>query len=268
MLGKNRTQFISLIIVSLLGMICIIRILICDIFLIPSGSMSPTLNAGDIICVNKTLMGPRIYKKFDFRNNDRIACKRLNGIRNVRPGDVICFNDPHGYEDMSRIEFKINNVYCKRVLGTPGDRIGAVDGHYWNDKVLRPIGVLREQENLRWMFDSLFIWNQSYAVLPRTGLHWNIKNWGPVIVPEKGMTVRLDESNRELYRQVIEYESETKLDISLDEYTFKGNYYFAVGDNAMNSNDSRYWGFIPEDFIIGIVGGKKVRNNPYQTGGL
>ena len=46
--------------------------------------------------------------------------------------------------------------------------------------------------------------------------------------------------------------------------TFKNNYYFAFGDNSLDSQDSRYWGFIPEDFIIGIVGGKRVRNNPNQ----
>jgi signal peptidase I len=69
----------------------------------------------------------------------------------------------------------------------------------------------------------------------------------------------LDGFTRELYRKVIEYETGTPLDESLTEYTFQGNYYFAVGDNAMSSFDSRYWGFIPEDFIIGIVGGKRFR---------
>jgi type IV secretory pathway protease TraF len=48
-------------------------------------------------------------------------------------------------------------------------------------------------------------------------------------------------------------------------HTFLNNYYFALGDNSLESNDSRYWGFIPEDFIIGIVGGRRVKNNPNQT---
>ena len=93
---------------------------------------------------------------------------------------------------------------------------------------------------------------------------WNIKNWGPLIVPAKGMTIEIDDQTRELYRQIIEFETKKELDNNCTKYTFIGDYYFAVGDNAINSNDSRYWGFIPEDFIIGIVAGKKVKNKPVQ----
>ncbi len=134
----------------------------------------------------------------------------------------------------------------------------------WNDKILKPIGVLEEQEKMRWTFDGFFIWSQFYDVFPQTGMGWNIKNWGPLIVPSKGMKVYLDDSTRELYRQVIEFEIGKRLENNVLEYTFCGNYYFAVGDNASYSSDSRYWGFIPEDFIIGIVGGKKVKNKPVQ----
>jgi len=121
---------------------------------------------------------------------------------------------------------------------------------------LRPVGVLEEQEKLRWMFDSLFIWRQSYDVIPLSSKDWNIKNWGPLLVPAKGMTVKLDSLTQELYRPVIEYETDLSLDESLKEYTFLDDYYFVVGDNAMDSYDSRYWGFIPKDFIIGVVCGK------------
>ena len=106
------------------------------------------------------------------------------------------------------------------------------------------------------MFDSVFIWNDNYDVIPLTLHRWNIKNWGPLVVPEKGMKVSLDGFTRELYRQVIEYETGDVMSDDLEEYSFKGDYYFALGDNSMNSYDSRYWGFIPEEFIIGIVGGR------------
>lgn len=241
------------------------RILVAEQFRIPTESMEPTLVPGDKVWVNKLLYGARIYKSFDFGKYDSLECFRMPGLRKIRQGDVICFNAPHGYDDENKIEFKINYVFCKRVLGTPGDRIGAVDGHYWNDSNLKPIGVVEEQEKLRWMFDGFFIWNQLYDVFPHAGLDWNIKNWGPLFVPSKGMQIVLDEITRELYRPVIEYELGTELDQDKIVYTFKQNYYFAVGDNAINSIDSRYWGFIPEDFIIGIVGGRKVRNNPNQT---
>ena len=100
----------------------------------------------------------------------------------------------------------------------------------------------------------------SYEVIPFSDADWNVKNWGPVTVPSKGWTVALNDFARELYRQAIEHETGIALEDSLKEYTFRKNYYFAVGDNAMSSFDSRYWGFIPEDFIVGIVGGKRFRN--------
>lgn len=240
------------------------RIFIAERFSVPTNSMQPTLVPGDKIWVNKMLMGARIYKSFDFEDHAPLNCFRMPGFRKIRPGDVICFNYPQGYDDETKIEFKINYVYCKRVLGTPGDRIGAVDGHLWNDKVLKPIGVLEEQEKMRWTFDGFFIWSQGYDVFPHSGMGWNIKNWGPLIVPSKGMTIFLDDSSRELYRLIIEYETGRILDSTVKEYTFCENYYFAVGDNTSYSHDSRYWGFIPEDFIIGIVGGKKVNNKPVQ----
>lgn len=269
---KDKTLFDKIIAIILRIYLCVMvcyaihygrRIFIAEQFIIPSESMSPTLSAGDRVWVNKLLFGGRIYKSFDFADHAPLKSFRMPGLRKIRVGDVICFNYPHGYDD-EKIEFKINYVFCKRVLGTPGDRIGAVDGHYWNDKVLKPIGVLKEQDQLRWMFDGLFMMINNYDVLNQIDLGWNIKNWGPLIVPSKGMTVCLDDNNRELYRQVIEYETGLKLLDKTTSYTFNGNYYFAVGDNASKSNDSRYWGFIPEEFIIGIVGGKKVRNNPYQ----
>ena len=241
------------------------RIFIAESFIIPSESMEPTFFPGDRIWVNKILFGARLYTSFDFKEHVNLKSVRIPGIRDIIPGDVICFNYPHGYDNPEKIEFKINYVYCKRVLGTPGDRIGAVDGHYWNDGILQPIGVLEEQNKLRWFYDSIFVWNNSYFVFPQSDMSWNIKNWGPIVVPATDMTVTLDDNNREIYRTVIEYELGKDLDISVTEHTFCNNYYFAVGDNVMLSNDSRYWGFIPEDFIIGIVGGRKVRNNPNQT---
>ena len=256
----------SLVLIMFVGLLHFCRrIFVADSFVIPSESMAPTLVPGDRVWVNKLLFGARIYKSFDFGVGVPMVSFRIPGLRKIRPGDVICFNYPHGYDDISRVEFRINYVYCKRVLGCPGDRIGAVDGHCWNDKVLRPIGITMCQERLRWTYDGIFEFYKNYEVLPQSGMCWNIKNWGPLIVPEKGMKIQLDDLNRELYKSIIEYELGTELDNNMIDYTFTHNYYFAVGDNSVDSNDSRYWGFIPEDFIIGIVGGKKVRNNPYQT---
>lgn len=243
--------YITLLSLCLIHSVC--RVLIVERFNIPSESMAPTLVPGDHVWVNKLLFGGRVSKPSFGEPSSELKCFRMPGFRRIHPGDVICFNKPYGSGNADAIRFNPDMVFCKRVLGTPADRIGAVDGHCWNDRVLKPIGVVREQEKLRWMFDSVFIWQKCYDVIPLSMPKWNIKNWGPLVVPAKGLTIILDDFLRELYRQVIEYETGKDLDEALTEYSFREDYYFAVGDNAMDSYDSRYWGFIPEKFIIGIV---------------
>jgi signal peptidase I len=94
--------------------------------------------------------------------------------------------------------------------------------------------------------------------------HWNADNFGPIIVPKKGWTVKLDSMNFPLYERCIEVYEHNKLEVKgrdifingkkTDTYTFKMNYYWVIGDNYHDSEDSRYWGFVPEDHI----GGKAV----------
>lgn len=264
-INKNGTRhflrMISKYVCSVFAIFILFRLLICVKYTIVSGSMLPTILVGESVNINKLLFGWRLY---DFWSKRPKKFYRIGGIRDIVPNDVILFNIPYYEYDIGTIRFNADVHFCKRVLGTPGDRIGVVDGHCWNDKFLKPIGVLNEQDKLRWMFDSLLIWRQTYNVIPLEDTTWTIKNWGPLIVPAKGLSVRLDDFSRELYRAVIEYETGELFIDEILEYEFRQNYYFVVGDNAMDSYDSRYWGFIPEDFIIGIVGGKKVRNNPNQ----
>ncbi len=241
------------------------RIFIAERFRIPTCSMTPTLTIGDYVWVNKLLYGARIYTSFNFDDHAPLKCFRMPGVRKIRIGDVICFNYPLGYDEWTKIEFKINYVYCKRVVGTPGDTIGVKEGITWNNNYTGVIGVLDNQLAIKNTPDSI-LWRARFmGAMPFTRPMWTMKNFGPLYIPEKGATIELDSVGRAIYGPVIEYETGKWPNEDVVRYTFLNDYYFAFGDNSLDSNDSRYWGFIPEDFIIGIVGGKKVRNNPNQT---
>lgn len=241
----------------------LLRIFVCDQFIVPSESMLPTLVAGDRILVNKWIAGARIYKKFEFAQGVPLQSFRLPGIRSVTVNDVVAFNAPHGY-DRNRIEFRINYVYSKRCIGTPGDSVSIRNGYFHNHRHRGSIGNFAQQQRLSKTPDSL-IHPKVLRAMPFDDRHfgWTIKNMGPIYVPKADDTIVLDSLNFKLYKQVIEYETSSILKyrqglfllngILISKYTFCTDYYFFCGDNVSDSKDSRYWGFVPEEFIIGVV---------------
>ena len=226
----------------------------------------------DYVNNNKFQFGNIITRPVDKREN---YVKRLIGM----PGDklqiidgVVYINDEIGYQP----EHMQHNYFVK------------INGTAINQKILDKFGI---SEGYRTPVPNQFVLNMSAStaeefkkqpfvievtranapagtevsqeIFPNDTLHfrWNVDNFGPIVIPQEGATVQITPENIALYERCITAYEHNSLEIKdgkifingieTDEYTFAMDYYWMMGDNRHNSQDSRFWGYVPVDHIIG-----------------
>jgi signal peptidase I len=220
-------------------------------FEVPTGSMEDTVKAGDRLFVNRLLYGGTTPYTIPFTSM-RIPHFRVPGFRSVERGDVIVFDWP-GERDVA--EKPKQMWYLKRCIALPGDtirinhRIVYVNGQ----KLDNPA----HSKFLRSFSYPEGYWNPQ--IFPR-GARFNEDNYGPIIVPKKGMTLLLNPENYDSWEVFVRREGHSAAmaegrilidGLETNRYTIARDYVFAMGDNRDDSLDSRYWGFVPMEDVIG-----------------
>jgi len=208
------------------------------------------------------ILGPRVFKDWRFFKSGNWEMKRLKGIRHTKRNDVLVFNLPSCNNNWSKIELNFNENIVKRCIGIPGDTFYIKNGIYKVKGCLNKLGVYSNQLELSTRNDLAL--DSAFKCFPYDSIHhWTLRNFGPFYIPKSNDTLNIDIKNIELYRKLIVYETKKSIEIKhgkvlldgkpITQYVFKLNYYFMSGDNVFNSYDSRYWGLLPEDHIIGKV---------------
>lgn len=231
----------------------IIKIFLFEAYRIPTGSMEKTLLVGDFLLVTKFTYGATTPRNVPF-TDWRIPYWKLPGFKDPERGDIIVFDFPG---DKDELESKEVTNYIKRCVGLPGDTIHVVDKKLYVNGVPFPDPPGEQFDKVK--REPNFM---NPRIYPK-GAPWNEDNYGPIRVPKKGDKVKIDDKNFDQWRMFVLKEghklqlnpggviSSDGVNLPNNEYTVERNYLFMMGDNRNNSLDSRFWGFMPEQNIVG-----------------
>jgi signal peptidase I len=220
---------------------------ILDAYKIPSASMEETLTAGDCIFVNKAIYGLRFPEVFPFTGIG-LPRTRLMGFKKIRRRDVIVFEFPGERDEV----FSVRGIYfVKRCIGLPGDTITIEN---------RSVIVNGDTSAGRVSAATRFTVHQPYPDIFPRGAAFNPDYYGPIIVPRRSMVLPLNALSIRQWYTFIAREGHvidtsgaviTVDGVRASEYAVQRDYLFVLGDNRDNSADSRFWGFVPVENVVG-----------------
>ncbi len=233
------------------GIFLVLNSFVIASFEVPTGSMENEIMTGDFLLVNKFVWGGTTPRTIPL-TNIKIPAFKLPQFWDVERGDVIVFIFP-GYRE--EVEADMFAYYLKRCVAVAGDtlqiknRVVFVNGE--------PAPIPKNMKFNSPMFHEGGLVDE--RIFPK-GAPFNEDNYGPVVVPKQGQVIPLTPENYFVWETFIKREGHTISmrggQISIDgnvatSYTVERDYVFGMGDNRDNSLDSRFWGFIPKDDVVG-----------------
>jgi signal peptidase I len=234
-----------------LGLFLVINNFVIASFLVPTGSMENEVMTGELLFVNKFIYGGTSPRNIPF-TNVRLPWFRVPALRDVRRGDVIVFVFPGMRDEVQPEDF---TFYLKRCVGLPGDTILVKNRVLYVNGTMMPL-----PRNVR--FD------RGWSIPPNVpednifpvGSGWNEDNYGPLVIPKKGMVIPLTPQNYPAWKIFMRREGHSAELVAntvlidgkpATSYTVQRDYLFGMGDHRDNSLDGRYWGFIPKEKLVG-----------------